>query len=165
MNYTKLLEIKPEQFWKNVLKNDVAINPITGCIETTKNYKGVTVNWIEYSLHRVAFCLANPEIDITNLLVCHTCDNPKCINDLHLFAGTCLDNMLDMISKKRNTQGRSFRKFTDKEVQEIRKRAKERSITQRDLAKELNINRETLKSIIYRETYKDVPDFTNLGNQ
>lgn len=36
------------------------------------------------------------------MLICHTCDNPKCINPDHLFTGTYQDNTDDMIEKKRS---------------------------------------------------------------
>jgi len=52
--------------------------------------------------HRVAFKLTYGKIP-ADMLICHHCDNKKCVRPKHLFAGTHSDNMLDCTKKGRNT--------------------------------------------------------------
>lgn len=52
--------------------------------------------------HRVSYFLTYGE---TDLQVCHKCDVPRCVNPLHLFAGTQKDNRVDCKNKERTARG------------------------------------------------------------
>ena len=51
-------------------------------------------------VHRISFRLMKGKIG-KGLYVLHKCDNPPCWNPDHLFKGTQLDNIRDMINKGR----------------------------------------------------------------
>ena len=81
------------------------INPSSGCIEWTRyvNHNGygtVKHKRKQYTAHRFAWIWKYGPIS-NDCVVCHKCDNRRCINLDHLFAGTTLDNVRDKINKGR----------------------------------------------------------------
>jgi len=86
----------------------------------------VRENWRRAS--RIAWLLAHG-VDPTNLVL-HTCDNPPCTNERHLFEGTCQDNVDDKMQKGRWRGSAPYhgprpkkprvRKLTDEQVLAIR---------------------------------------------
>ena len=89
-----------ERFWKKVNKKGgnscwewKAGRFTTGYGQFWKNNKLARA-------HRVAWELTKGEIP-ENQCVLHKCDNPPCVNPIHLWLGTMKENTLDMISKNR----------------------------------------------------------------
>lgn len=60
----------------------------------------------EFVVSRLVTWLFKGE-DPTGLQTCHSCDNPYCINPLHLWLGTAEENSQDAISKGRHTNQQS----------------------------------------------------------
>lgn len=55
---------------------------------------------IHATAHRVSYQLFKGPI-VDDLYVCHTCDNPSCVNPEHLWLGTTQDNKVDQLKKDR----------------------------------------------------------------
>lgn len=53
------------------------------------------------------------------MCVCHTCDNPCCVNPDHLFLGTHKDNAEDKVKKGRQQRGLDLSSITPEAVQAI----------------------------------------------
>ena len=87
------------------LKLKSTLDTSSGCIEwngyrNPKGYGQIGIGGKVMLVHRVAYEIAYG-IDLGELCCLHSCDNPSCINSEHLFAGTVLDNNLDMLMKGR----------------------------------------------------------------
>jgi hypothetical protein len=113
-------------------------------------YGTVRVGKKKERAHRVSYVNYKGPIP-KGLLVCHTCDNRKCINPKHLFLGTVQDNTNDRIKK----HGPTRTKLRVGDVLRIRELASE-GIPQKYLMREFDISRRALSALINRRSWKHV---------
>lgn len=154
-----------ERFWSKVR---ITNNP-NDCWEwqasgLEKGYGTFYVNKKKYLSHRVSWQMAFGKIP-EGLKVLHECDNPKCVNPLHLFLGTQKDNMEDMTEKGRRASADKIRnpgekngshKLTAGQVQVIRNKYSSGGTSHRKLAKEMNIGTTQISRILKHESWKDL---------
>ncbi len=90
------------------------------------------------------------------MVVCHHCDNRRCVNPRHLFLGTEEQNKRDMIRKHRNAIGeRNGRaKLTEATVREMRDRFAQGGVTKTELARQYGIHRWTAIQILNGSAWK-----------
>jgi hypothetical protein len=137
-----------------------------------KGYARFGIGYARNYAHRVSFKLFVGPIP-AGLEVCHTCDNPSCVNPKHLFVGTQDDNAQDMVEKGRSAKGAksgSYRhpekrpcgernaqhKLTDVQVLEIRSRYQAGGVSQQALAIEYGVCQPNIGCIVRREHWKHI---------
>jgi hypothetical protein len=83
----------------------VTVDPNTECwtwigARNYQNYGTFRIDNSRKLAHRVSYQLFKSDFN-PDLYVCHSCDNPPCVNPAHLWMGTAMDNARDRISKGR----------------------------------------------------------------
>lgn len=83
-------------------------------------YGSIKIEGRVLDVHRVAMVLDGREAP-PEILVCHTCDNKRCVNPTHLVLGSYRDNVKDAVGKGLIKPFRATRTdpLTDSEIESI----------------------------------------------
>lgn len=107
------------------------------------------------SAYKVAYKMHKGPIP-DGLLVCHHCDNGRCVNPDHLFLGTHADNYADMAKKGRANTARGEQKARTKLTEEIVREIKASALNGNQLAKQFGVNRRTVYDILDGKTWRHI---------
>lgn len=124
-----------------------------------KSKNGYGKFWCEGRMtcaHRVSYVLAHGHIS-DGLHVLHSCDNPACVNPIHLFLGTPANNMKDKVQKSRQQRGEAVpqSKLTVEDIRDLRLR-REQGALLRELGALFGISESTASCIVNRVTWRHV---------
>ena len=160
MQLTFFMNLK-EKFYKylpDILDKDKcwewkgSINHLRG------GYGSISHNKKHLKAHRVSYELYYGE-PLGDLHCLHKCDNPSCVNPLHLFAGTNHDNVMDKVNKGRCHNGyqkgehNGASKLKDADVIQIRELYNNQNYTTIKLGKMYGVHRSTISYIVNNKTY------------
>lgn len=100
-------EVEKEQVWATI-KSKIVVTE-RDCWEWTKprnsfGYGQYFFFGKRYQVHRMAYMLTHGVQLERSTYICHTCDNPPCVNPAHLWAGRSRDNLLDCVRKGRHQE-------------------------------------------------------------
>lgn len=104
------------------------------------------------SVHRLALKEKLGRDLLSGMVACHSCDKPTCVNPEHLFEATQIENIMDAVSKGRQTNPRLF---NETEIRRIR-RDNAGGKSQKKLALEYGVARNTIYQIVNYLTYKEI---------
>lgn len=135
----------------------------SGCIQEN-GYSRLRLRSQTWYGHRASFVAFKGEVP-EGMDVCHTCDNRRCVNPDHLFAGTRDDNMKDCRAKGRMSRGqkhsavvmaaREKRSKLTKAQASAARRLMQHGVSHRWLAKKLGVSPDTLRLINKGKTWRD----------
>lgn len=117
----------------------------------------------EKRAHRISYILYNGDFD-RSLFVCHSCDNPKCVNPKHLWLGTTQDNTEDRKIKGRGSKSNypifygeknPKSKLTKDQVIEIRNLHKN-GMKYSEIANLYPVSGENIRDICLFNTWKNI---------
>lgn len=114
---------------------------------------------------RMAWFVQHGEWPQDGVFVCHSCDNPNCINPAHLWLGSCLDNTRDAAQKGLLKipigigESNSFAKLTVEGISQAAEWRRQ-GLTITAIGVRLGVSRSTISAVFRRKSWKTL----DLGN-
>lgn len=152
----------PEDFWKKIDRSggpNACWNWMAGLDRGgygNANYRGK-----QYIAHRLAYKLTHGEVP---RMLCHTCDNRRCCNPTHVYAGNPKANRRDQDDRGRRVnhpKGSACvnARLTDEQVVEIRRGYSIGNVIHKELAAKYGVTSGAIRDIVAGVNWKHLPTF------
>ena len=92
------------RFWRKVKKLDIDKCWEWTAGKDTSGYGKFKWDGKDVGSHRFSWMIANDKEIPEEMYVCHSCDNPSCVNPNHLWLGTPSENIKDSFNKGRTAR-------------------------------------------------------------
>lgn len=130
--------------------------------QANKNKDGYGLFYANYKsifAHRFAYTITVEKIPL-GLCVCHRCDNSACVNPDHLWLGSHVDNMDDMVLKGRSASkcgvNNPRHRLNNEDIKQIRALYKTGSCTQQQIGNLFNISQREISYIVNHKAWKNI---------
>lgn len=123
-----------------------------------KGYGHLSVLGKDWTAYRLSYALHNGDIP-DGAFICHTCDNPPCVNPAHLYAGTPRTNSRDCLERGRHVSLRGAAcgkaRLSVETVRAIRQDYATGRYTQAELGRKYGAGQPHVSSIVRRKVWVD----------
>ncbi|MBA0362397.1 HNH endonuclease signature motif containing protein [Stenotrophomonas maltophilia] len=130
------------------------VQPVTesGCWiwmagDFSNGYGCFTVGGVSVKAHRASYLIYKGALP-KNLMVCHKCDTPSCVNPDHLFLGTAADNLRDAMEKGRFPASFHRAAIDSSTVAAIRRDSQ--LMTNRNLCRKYDMSKGSVYRVVHR---------------
>lgn len=146
-----------ERFWSKV---DIKLDEECWIWKGAKlrgGYGNIKINGKTIQAHRYSYMLFY-DVDIAGYDVLHICDNPSCVNPVHLFLGDDVSNSKDRVAKNRQTKGEDHphSKLTAEDVIRMRNTFSFGQLSMHEIAKLFEMSYAETNAILHRRTWRHV---------
>lgn len=140
-------------FYKYVIKGEGCWDWSGPC--TAEGYGRLNFYGDKIAAHRASYEIHHDKIP-TGMLVCHACDNPRCIRPDHLFLGDISTNTRDAARKGRLARGEnhSLAKLTEQQARDIILESIGGLRSYGELARKHNVSKYTVANIVNGRSWK-----------
>jgi hypothetical protein len=138
-----------EKFWSRVDKTGDCWLWL-GCLDPQTKYGRVNDGRKVHNTHKFAWVVSFGEVP-NGLHVLHTCDVRHCVRPEHLYLGTNLDNIKDMVARDRQTVQSSLTREDAEKMRKLYQPGERGGLSQRALARMFGVNQTTVGKILRGE--------------